>query len=315
MSGNGGVPPKFSEACVGQYIFTMNASATAMSVGDTPEGERIDVQYTTGTRAFTDVEAWKRDWSAFGRPETVHGKALALFKESHLSLDQFRIKLGRTVANLQSERRGSGNNDSHKKPADEQDAGRFGDLAQLIVGANGAIAVPDTNGGAEAFGDPHVPWLGFDATLVSGSDWVLARSDGLAEMSGRFAFQSTDEPDHALITMAFSGSMEFGSLRDPASSREAQLLSSMQGTGLPLVAAATFDAGRTAPSWAPDRMKRQAAGFWKYERLTRGEFLALGTANVPAPPTAATFTINVVAHIFEVRTNRQRASVGEQRRP
>jgi hypothetical protein len=56
-------------------------------------------------------------------------------------------------------------------------------------------------------------------------------------------------------------------------------------------------------------MQRQAAGFWKYERLTRSQFLGIGTVKSPrsshllqGASAKEEVSLQVTADIFEVRS-------------
>jgi hypothetical protein len=268
----------FDKVVSGRYMFSLQVHATATDVGESPEGDRIDLLYLPRDNAptwdlapaYTLQTPWTTDWDKNG---TKYG---ALITASG-GLSEFRTILGYLVADLTPPT-------GPLLDAYEKEKVNFRKLADEIPS-----------------GSPPDIWLGFDAKLVSGSDWVLIRTDGVAELSGTFAFKSIDLPDEALVAMEISGSVSLGQERDKSPrDRFVEAIKQPSG-GLHFAAAATFEAGLEAPSWAPDRLKRQAAGFWKYAQLTRSEFLAVGDVTTKDLAVQGdTYSITVNVDIYQV---------------
>jgi hypothetical protein len=129
-------------------------------------------------------------------------------------------------------------------------------------------------------------WYGLDALLLSGSDWAILRSDGVAEFNGRLILRSKD-PDGGLISTTAGGPVDLLKVlgisipdvpSSPSQGLQAVLNHLQSGAkSAAVLVAATFDASGQAQPWAPDRMKTEARAFWKYRALTRSQFVAVGT--------------------------------------
>ncbi len=287
----------FADVCAARYAFSINATAKATLVGATPDGARLDVQYdpTVGTTpaASTDPVAWKRDWGPGPAPvDPLQTRAIALVAgEGSVGqrLDVVRTRVGLQVAQrIQPQLVQS----SKVEKRDASDPKFADDVAQ---------AASRVEAGQQA----GTLWMGLQGHIVSGSDWALIRTDGVLEITGRLALQSADDPDYALLTMTMAGSVDLdasGTSGPPGSTLDQRFVDAV-GKGIPMALATTFEAGRTAPSWAPDRMKRQAAGFWKYARLTRAQFITVG--NVKSAPhgydLAGTMTLFINVDVYELR--------------
>jgi hypothetical protein len=281
----------FKAATIGRYMFSLQEQGTATYVGDAPEGARFDVLYATAggvSAAYTDVERWRGDWerelsseSSIAVPTASGGKPQE--RRLRTDLDDLREALSYLIAKNQGLTR-------DEEPIPDGLARQTEKIKEF------ADALALQTGDAQ----PNKVWLGFDAKVVSGSDWLLVRDDGVAELSGRVTFKSKDQPDEALVNMVVAGAVD---LNAAPGVQLAQTLATAVKIGLPFAVAATFEAGRTAPSWAPSGMQRQAAGFWKYQPLTRAQFLLVGVVT-PLDGTLGSTTemgIMINADVFEVR--------------
>jgi hypothetical protein len=107
----------------------------------------------------------------------------------------------------------------------------------------------------------------------------------VVEFSGRFTVRSKDS-DGGLIVATMTGPVDLES----AGQTRAQIFQDwkngtvgINGPGqnqqtVKLLLAASFDSTRPAENWAPQRFVKQGEGFWKNERLTRSQFVAVGEA-------------------------------------
>jgi hypothetical protein len=238
-----------------KYVFSIDGSATPKSVGQSPEGQRIDLQYedlpggiTTDPSLF--IEAW---WTSLLPADQTRVRAdfadIGITNpDPYQAIVTFRTLTAKAVA---------------AKPPSQQDK-----YEAMVSALKTGTSYP-------------LPWFGLAGDVVSGSDWILLRNDGVAELSGRFTLRSSDE-DHALIDAVATGIVDWASpavtpLRADTFSTAAM---ASGGTSRPLLVSATFDATGAAQSWAPSGLVAQASGFWKYQRLTQGQFIAVGTATL-----------------------------------
>jgi hypothetical protein len=263
-----------------RYVFTMSANVTATPVGETPTGYRVDVQYQIPGTVSTDVARYYDDWVATLSPADF--SALVAYIG------------GATATAFQG------------KPATSATPAEKGTIVAAIVTMRKAAVPP-----APAPPQPPPPamatlgWYGLDAELLSGSDWAIIRSDGVAEFTGRLTLRSTDS-DEGLLSVTAGGPVDLltvmggviGAVPPSPSQGLQTVLNAVQGGQLapaPVLMAATFDAAGVAESWAPKRMKRQADGFWKYKILTRSQFAGLGHVafgqNVNTPITSVKLDI------------------------
>jgi hypothetical protein len=133
---------------------------------------------------------------------------------------------------------------------------------------------------------------------------------GVVEFNARATLRSNDS-DQGLLAATIVGPNSLGLTNGPepgtlASPSQAfqRLLWEVQNKALTTVkfaVAAAFNAAGEAEDWAPKRMKRQAKGFWKYQRLTRSQFLATGSAALTA--NARNVIQNLELHFYELTTS------------
>lgn len=284
-----------------RYAFTLEARVSANPIGETPTGYRLDIAYETdGSRSYTRPLPYFDDWvlqnfetifpllvqdplSGLG-PASSAGRA-ALLNESEGATDPEKTASLDTLRNLtRDETKSQGQR--HRALSDSE--------KRVVVRAirnvrertkNDAQPSPDLT---TALGG----WYGLEADLLSGNDWAIVRSDGVAEFAGRITLRSQDD-DGGLIDLTVGGPVDFIGQLAPASTTPGgprrplpspsegfqTVLEAMESGKLPsaaVVLAATFNAAGRAEDWAPKRMKRQADGFWKYQMLTKSEFLATG---------------------------------------
>jgi hypothetical protein len=262
----------FLTECEPRYVFTIEATADSERVGQTPEGQRLDLQYqpTKADAIKTKEKPFIRDW---WDPLKASGANAALEAE----LDSFLKGAGGAAATP------------------------FEKIVRFRKIDPTGDAVPQA--AKDAFkrlqaGDLFpLEWFGFDGAVISGSDWVLLRGDLVAEFSGRFTLRS-DDYDHGLIDAVFTGVVDYAkdrALKSGMFSREGETVPT-----LPLLLSATFNAAGAAQSWAPSRIITQATGFWKYQRLTQGQFIAVGKATVGTNSTLDSIT-KIELDVFELR--------------
>jgi len=269
---------EFAQECTSKYVFTIHAKPISMRVGRTPEGERLDLQYPATEGAITTkADAFVRDWwtPLVGDPTNP--------LESFLKdLDDLGYKLpGKDPFSLIEEFR-----------KEDPDATKDPKAPPVRQEALKNIIDKLQNGQLYA-----LEWFGFAGDIVSGSDWVLVRNDRVAEFSGRFTLRSSDY-DGALLDAAITGVVDYASrVKKQKMFRREGLLNP-----LPLVLAATFDAAGAAQSWAPSRLIAQSSAFWKYQRLTQGQFVAIGHAMVEDTNDLIRLS-QIDLNVYELRAN------------
>jgi|HubBroStandDraft_4_1064222.scaffolds.fasta_scaffold70523_1 hypothetical protein len=270
-----------------RYVFTLSAPVTAMPVGETPTGYRVDIEYQTPGKVETRPVDYYDSW--VGTLNTTDFDAL-LVAINNSTVDTLK-----------------GNPTGASETQKETIAKAIFQMRQPPPPPPGQPVPAQPPAAVAAPGPPSafatIGWYGLDALLLSGSDWAIIRSDGVAEFNGRLILRSKDA-DGGLVSVAAGGPVDFVAVlglpnittvvSSPSQGLQA-VLNKLQ-TGVPPAAvliAATFDASGDAQPWAPPRMKREAKDFWKYAVLTRGQFVAVGTAtlgkNVSSPITAVEY--------------------------
>jgi hypothetical protein len=241
-----------------QYFFTLAADVSAKPVGETPTGYRVDVQYQTPGEVNTDPNKYYDAWVKAKRADV----------EKLLNQADFPPDLqapGKETQEAKEKRQAAAVANAVFKL---RRAAKAGASSKVVEAAKSLANL--------------ISWLGFDGEILSGSDWAIIRSDGVAEFNGRLTLRSKDE-DHGLLALAAAGPVDMlpdvsYSGSSPSQGLQA-VLNAIQGDSLKdksVVIAATFDAAGEAQSWAPRRMKDAADGFWKYKPLTRAQFAAVG---------------------------------------
>jgi hypothetical protein len=238
-----------------RYVFSLEANVDATPVGETPTGYRVDIQYLPPGKVFTDPLRYFDDWVA--------------------------PQVAKITPNL---------NDPSVKGLKGANDKEKGQIVDAIVAYRQSLSVQPPQQPPPALLSA-LPWYGFDGELLSGSDWAIIGSDGVANFTGLVTLRSTDA-DQGLLALTLEGPVDLLSLivqGVPASPSQGfqSVLSAAQSGALqkaPMVIAASFDAAGDAEPWAPKRMRRQADGFWKYRPLTRSQFIALGNASFSKSP-------------------------------
>jgi hypothetical protein len=276
-------------------MFDIDAPVRSQWVGENPRGNRIDIQYEPGAKITTEPERYVEDWW-MALDLRVREAVARLFVDVGL------LGSGPPEVEILTNRKFA-----------------FETIVKLrTTGPKAARGSPLETLVAELQGDQPVPyelpleWFGLDGTVLTGSDWAVVRSDGVAEFSGRLTLKSSDS-DHALIGCLVGGVADLVSPVpfDPTkplprpSSRALAIDDWIKGDvsdHLPLLLNVTFDSSKGAQPWAPRRYIEQDRGFWKYARLTQGQFVAVGTAYVKAGKPYSPIE-RVVLSIYEMRPN------------
>ena len=245
-----------------RYVFSLDATVDATPVGETPTGYRVDILYLPPGKVYTKPIEYFDAWIA---PQVT-----AILPLLNTALNLVGPSALTDPAGL-----ASGKNN----------------IFDAIVAYRKSLSVQQPAKQPPPALLSALPWHGFDGELLSGSDWAVIGSDGVANFTGLVTLRSTDA-DQGLLALTLEGPVDLLSLivqGVPASPSQGfqSVLSAAQSGALqkaPLVIAATFDAAGDAEPWAPKRMRRQAEGFWKYRPLTRSQFAALGNASFAKSP-------------------------------
>jgi hypothetical protein len=150
----------------------------------------------------------------------------------------------------------------------------------------------------------RLDWFGVDGKVASGADWLTVREDGVATFDGRITLRADES---FLIDAVISGVVD---LRGDAPMPEASdkrstfyeqwLLGTLPPT-IPVVLPVKFEAAKTPGNWASDALRKASEGYWKFERLARGQFLAAGSITLQnarcSPISSATL------NVYEMRAN------------
>lgn len=143
----------------------------------------------------------------------------------------------------------------------------------------------------------ELEWFGIDGAIVSGGDWATVRRDGVAMFDGRITIRSADG---FLIDSVMSGVVDLRDRRaqgldDASKVYNKWLIGQLDMLTVPVVLALHFEAADAGAAWAQSRFKNASAQFWKYERLVRGQFVAVGTLelskSIYSPITAVTLDV------------------------
>jgi hypothetical protein len=231
-----------------QYFFSIDTRLDGKPVGDVPGGFRMDIAYEEGGRVWTQGEKYFRDWIERRPSLTDWWKPIegvpdvGVLEDSRLAYD--------AIATLRK-------------------LGKFDPYGPEVRRQHGDRK-------------PELEWYGLDGEVLSGGDWTMVRHDGVVRFEGRMTIRSSDE-DRALLDTCLTAVVDLrqraqDSIQDGGSIYRRWRSSGFgKGREVPVVFAATFEsAQQAAPSWAPKRYARQAEQHWKYARLTRGQFVAVG---------------------------------------
>lgn len=258
-----------------RYVFTIDAQVEGRAVGEIPGGYRVDIQYQPpGNTTSVTTEAVKA-FDSWIHPN-VEGIRRILKDSVGFDVPSSAGPLEWWQA-IEYFRCAPDPNDARANPSPVTlPAG-----VKLVDGRvfqNSRLALAD--GKRELGGKPWpLDWYGLKANILSGSDWAVVRTDGVAEFSGRFTMRSTDD-DHGLIVATLTGPVDLATAQIAREQVYVNWKNGTLGSSVKLLLAATFEAARPAQSWAPQRYIKQGEGFWKYEQLTRAQFIAVGTGRL-----------------------------------
>jgi hypothetical protein len=228
-----------------RYFFTIHPSVRPTPVGEIPGGYRVDLRYGNATApksVFTDPGRYKSDWLD---PVAAEGLPADLGEPARTLLQQ----------------------PSYEKI---QEARQQPESAALR-------ALRETR---------TLEWFGIQGAILSGGDWTTVRQDGVVTFDGRLTIRADSS---FLVDVVISGVVD---LRRPeadalsCSDNEVyspvyeRWLSGELTTPIRTVLSLRFEAARAGQSWADNKIKNASVGFWKYERLVRGHFMAIGQMEV-----------------------------------
>ena len=232
-----------------QYFFSIDARLDGNAVGDVPGGFRMDIAYEEGGRVSTDGEKYFRAW---------------IEKNPNLKDWWTAIEGLPEVGVLVDSRQ------AYDAIAALRKLGKFDPYGPEVRSRHGDHK-------------PELEWFGIDGEILSGGDWTIVRHDGVVRFEGRMTIRSSDE-DRALLDTCLTAVVDLrhrakDSIQDGGSIYRRWRSSGFdKGREVPVVFAMTFESAQHAvPSWAPKRYARQAEHYWKYARLARGQFVAVGT--------------------------------------
>jgi hypothetical protein len=148
-------------------------------------------------------------------------------------------------------------------------------------------------------------WLGLEGTVKSSGGWPLLREDGVLALEARFTIETQDGSllsvqlnGHADLTPAYDGCAGPEAFAAWARGKKPTL------ARVPLSATMQFDASGDAGAKAPfmaSRYRRACAHYWKYVRLSRGQFVATGTLGLTGRPESETgFADSLELHGYEL---------------
>ena len=127
----------------------------------------------------------------------------------------------------------------------------------------------------------RVDWFGIDGEIASGTDWVTVRYDGVATFDGRITIKADDA---SLIDAVISGAVDLRNPADPMPSPSEErspifnnwLMGKLKDDPIPVVLPMRFEAANASAEWANNAIKQASVGYWKFQRLVRGQFVAIG---------------------------------------
>lgn len=146
----------------------------------------------------------------------------------------------------------------------------------------------------------QLEWQGIEGTILSGTDWATVRSDGVISFDGRATIRTDDE---FLIDAVVSGVVDLRPRTTPMTrNKSREVYTDWLNGGLkhaiPVSLAVHFEAAENVESWANNKIKKASEAYWKYERLVRGNFVALG--DMTLQNTAYSPISTLILDIYEV---------------
>ena len=235
-----------------QYFFSIDTRFDGKPVGDVPGGFRMDIAYEEGGRISTDSGKYFRDWIESNAQLKDWWKAIEGLPD---------------VGALQDSRT------AYDAIATVRKLGKFDPYGPEVRRQHGDLK-------------PELEWFGIEGEVLSGGDWTIVRHDGVVCFDGRMTIRSSDE-DRSLLDTSLTAVVDLRNrakdsiLDGGAIYRRWRSAGFGKGKEVPVVFAATFESvQQAAPSWAPKRYARQAEHYWKYARLIRSQFVAVGTVTL-----------------------------------
>jgi hypothetical protein len=246
-----------------KYFFTLKPQVETSPVGTVPGGYRVDLKYSGGDSSVTtDAEPYDKDWL----PE-------ALAKQKGVKK--------RTYTGVKPER--------EAPPPDDK---------PYSLEMNALYKLRQEKG-------PHrQDWFGIDGQITSGGDWLTVREDGVATFDGRVTIKA----DGAfLVDAVISGVVDLRDPKDPMPEQNAKrskvfedwLLGTLKKTDIDVVLPLRFEAAQAPSSWASKTIKQGSEGYWKFERLVRGQFVAVGTVKLQSARYSP--IASVTLDVYEIR--------------
>jgi hypothetical protein len=238
-----------------KYFFTLTPDVETVPVGEVPTGYRIDLRYTNG-KATTDAADFDANWLGGRVPPAL---AAAMKPARVKALDAI---LG-----------GKYENDIRKRRDPSSGALTY---AQIKSNEEDLIELRQAR---------LLEWFGIEGSVLSGSDWVTIRKDGVAVFDGRVTIKTTDG---TLIDAVVGGAVDLrdrskqelqAPTADPRSPAYDGWLRGALVQPVSTVLSVRFEAASATKSWAANTIRAASEGFWKYERLVRGQFVAVGTVD------------------------------------
>ena len=219
------------------YFFSVEPRIETIPVGEVPGGFRVDLRYiTAGSKVWTDPRAYDREWSS--------------------------VELDKKLAEISA----------HAGEPALPEKLSYKSLAPVRKqsGADSALEAALSAG--------VIQWPGMDGEILSGTDWATVRTDGVITFDGRVTIRTDDD---FLVDAVVSGVVD---LREPgkphAEADSRTVFTSWLNGGIahavPVSLGVHFEAASNVESWANVKIKRASSNFWKYVRLVRGQFLAIG---------------------------------------
>jgi len=243
-----------------RYMFSVKAELDSYKLGETPAGSRVDIDYKCGT-VKTDAKAYFQSWSDELRSLQTNGDIATKEVLARVNFDA---------------------PDPFRKDDDTKDI--VESWLQRLRRATKPSDRPN-----------NIDWFGLEGNLISGSDWLLVRTDGVAEMDGRITLQEEqwDEAGNpqggGLINTQLSSVVDLYSVLDkdgrrihrgprpPGSAVYEAWKKSNVPAKLRFALALRFTAAEASQPWAAAEY-RSLGGFWRNASLPLYEY----TANVEA---------------------------------
>ena len=260
-----------------KYFFTIGARVDSKAVGEIPGGFRVDIGYREGGSVTTKATPYCTEWLG-GNARSLILAALDDTQAAWYASDEDHcVALEAAAATLVA----SGKTTSGSAMIDAnvcvglQTARRGGADPSTVPVLNALRALQNARG---------IEWFGVSGSLLGGSDWAVIREDGVAQFNGRLTVK-TDDGFLIGVTVGGVADLRLGagaprrSMLDSGKSLFDEWRKGVGANQFKAVFAVAFDAAGASQSWAGTAYD-YAASFWKYQRLTRGQFLANVTLDV-----------------------------------